>query len=74
MKILLLFVPLVLFAEETKPVSDESLRARIAWLEQKLAATEQKSRACFNIYGAEIQLNALAQQEPPKPEPKEPAK
>lgn len=47
----------------TSPEVD-TLKARIAWLEQKLAATEAKMTALMQFYGAQDQLTNLAKQEP----------
>jgi hypothetical protein len=64
-------------AEELPKPADKDLadaKARIAWLEQKLGATEAKAQACLQIYGADMQLNNLATREPKvtPPEPKAP--
>src|ERR1700676_2892125 len=52
----------------------ESLKARIAWLEQKLAITEAKMAALMQFSSANEQLTGLAAKEPkalaPKPEEK----
>ena len=64
---LILFLSTVAFAEAPAPNPElDAAKARIAWLEQKIAATESKSRACFEIYSADMTLNNLSKQEPPK--------
>ena len=71
--VLLSFIGLAVFAEDNKPEATEliALKARIEWLEKKLKATEAKADACFNIYGADMQLVQLNKTEPPKPPEKE---
>ncbi len=55
---------MVLLTAEQYHAKAVELQARVKWLEEKLAATEQKSRACFDIYGAEMKLVQLKDQEP----------
>jgi hypothetical protein len=71
----LFLLPLLAFslvAAEDKPSPElDAAKQRIAWLEQKLAATEQKAKACFDIYGADMRLIQLEKQEPKMPTEKE---
>lgn len=48
----------------TIPANVESLKARIAWLQQKLAITEAKLAALAQFYAAQEQLQGLAAKEP----------
>ncbi len=72
--ILLALLALTLAAEDPPkqaPKSDPqqeiaALKQDNALLKQKLAATEAKARACFEIYQADMMLNALSKQEPAK--------
>lgn len=58
-------ITLVLLAEDAPKPNPEldSANARITWLEQALAATQKKAQACFDIYSADMTLNALAKQD-----------
>ena len=76
---ILLLMASGLWAQDAKTVGDgpvakvqavqqdatvDSLKARIVWLEQKLAVTEAKLAALAQFYAAQEQLQGLAAKEP----------
>lgn len=70
MKAILFFVLASAALAEDAPTPElDAAKARITWLEQTLAAMTKKSQACFDIYNADMAINALARQEPKAVDP-----